>query len=51
MIQYNWAVWQNCRLVGYVVAYSETEATRKAQSQFGGNFFLERITLTTISPT
>lgn len=43
MILYNWAVWKNCRLVGYVVAYSEMEATQKAQAKFGSHFFLERI--------
>jgi hypothetical protein len=51
MIQYNWAVWKNCRLVGYVVAYSEMEAIRKAESQFGKSFFLERIPMTNFSHT
>jgi len=37
-----WAVWRRCRLVGYVNAYSEWEAQRKAQNQFGSEIFIVR---------
>lgn len=40
--RYNWAVWKNCRLIGYVTAYSEWEAVNKARERFGGSFFVER---------
>jgi len=42
MIEYTWMVWQNNRLVGYVVAYSEWEAYAKASKKFGSNFYIER---------
>lgn len=45
MIEYNWAVWKNCRLAGYVRAYSEIEALRKAKEKFGDNLFIERMIL------
>lgn len=31
---YNWEVWKNHKLVGFVIANSEWEATAKAKSQF-----------------
>ena len=37
-----WAVWKRCRLVGYVKAYSEWEAQRKAEDQFGKEIFIVR---------
>lgn len=37
---YNWAVWKNCRLVGYVTAYGEWDAMREAKLKFGDDIFL-----------
>ena len=42
MIEYTWMVWQNNRLVGYVMAFSEWEAYRKAADMFGSHFYIER---------
>lgn len=42
MIEYTWMVWQNNRLVGYVLAYSEWEAYAKAAKMFGSYFYIER---------
>jgi hypothetical protein len=42
MNEYLWAVWKDCRLVGYVKAYSEYSATQKAEKEYGSRFFLER---------
>lgn len=42
MKMYNWAVWKNCRLVGYVAAYGEWDALRAAKIKYGDNIFLER---------
>lgn len=45
MKMYNWAVIQDCRLVGYVRAYSEWDAVRMAEKRFGDRFFVERVYL------
>ncbi len=42
MQMYSWAVWKNCRMVGYVEAYSEYDANLKATRQYGRDIFLER---------
>jgi hypothetical protein len=42
MTEYTWMVWQNNRLVGYVLAYSEWEAYAKAAKMFGSYFYIER---------
>lgn len=42
MTEYLWAVWKDCRLVGYVRAYSEYSATTKAEAEYGKRIFLER---------
>lgn len=42
MIKYNWAVIKNCRIVGYVAAYSMYDANMMATKQFGNNIFIER---------
>jgi hypothetical protein len=42
MNEYLWAVWKECRLVGYVKAYSEHSAIIKAENQYGKRIFLER---------
>lgn len=39
---YTWAVWKECRLVGYVKAYSEYSAIQQAAKEYGSRFFLER---------
>lgn len=51
MILYNWAVYKNCRIVGYVSAYSEYEATVKAHTKYGRNIFLQRSCSAVVSPT
>jgi hypothetical protein len=51
MILYNWAVYKNCRIVGYVAAYSEYEATLKANAKYGRDIFLQRSCQTVSSPT
>lgn len=45
MKPYNWAVVKDCKLVGYVVSYSEREAMRLATEKFGGRLFVERVYL------
>jgi hypothetical protein len=42
MTMYTWAVWKNCRLVGYVSAYGEWDALRSANMRFGEQVFLVR---------
>jgi hypothetical protein len=42
ILSYNWAVWKNCRVVGYIRSPSEMDAMRKAQEKFGQNIFIER---------
>jgi hypothetical protein len=42
MTEYTWMVWQNNRLVGYIVAISEWQAYAKAAKMFGSNFYVER---------
>jgi hypothetical protein len=42
MREYTWMVWQNNRLVGYIVAYSEWEAYARASKQYGSHFYIER---------
>lgn len=45
MTLYTWAVIQDCRLVGYVRAYSEWDAVRMAEKKYGSRFFVERVYL------
>ena len=40
--EYSWRVFQHNRFVGYVVAYSETDAYRKAKEQYGNYVLVER---------
>lgn len=40
---YSWRVFANNRFAGYVVAFSEYDAVRKAQEKFGKNIWIERI--------
>lgn len=42
MNEYLWAVWKECRLVGYVKAYSEFSAWERAEKEYGKRIFLER---------
>ena len=42
MVEYQWMVWKDCRLVGYVLAYSEYEALTKAKDSYGERLFVER---------
>ncbi len=42
MKPYTWMVWQNNRLVGYVVAYSAWDAYAKAAKEYGSHFYIER---------
>lgn len=42
MNEYLWIVWKECRLVGYVKAYSEYSAMEKAEKEYGKRIFLER---------
>ena len=51
MILYNWAVYKQCRIVGYVAAYSEYEATLKATTKYGRDIFLQRSCAAVVSPT
>lgn len=41
--RYEWVVWKNCRMAGYVSAYGEWEALRKAKEKFGEGLFVERV--------
>ena len=51
MILYNWAVYKNCRIVGYVAAYSEYEAVLKANTKYGKDIFLRRSCQPVVSPS
>lgn len=42
MVEYTWAVWKDCRLVGYIKAFGEIEALRKANELYGSRVFVER---------
>lgn len=42
---YTWAVVQDCRIVGYVKAYSEWDAMRFASMKYGERLFVERTLL------
>lgn len=42
---YTWAVVQDCRIVGYVRAYSEWDAVRMAEQKYGNRLFVERVYL------
>ena len=42
MIEYTWAVWKDCRLVGYVKAFGEWDAMKKATQNYGDRLFVER---------
>ena len=46
---YTWIVWKNCRIVGYVVSCSETDAFRKATEKFGKNLWVERTFATSLA--
>ena len=50
MKMYSWAVWKNCRIVGYVEAYSEYDANIKAVNKYGRDIFLER-SIVSANPT
>jgi len=45
MTMYTWAVIQDCRLVGYIRAYSEWDAIRMAETKYGSRLFVERVYL------
>jgi hypothetical protein len=49
MIEYTWRVVKNNRFVGYVLAFSETEAIRKANDKFGSNIWVERLLMSRVS--
>ena len=38
-----WAVWKRCRLQGYVEAYGQWDALKKAEEKFGKDIFLVRM--------
>jgi hypothetical protein len=42
MNHYVWIVWKDCRLAGYIKAYSEREAVLKSKEKFGERTFVER---------
>ena len=42
ILPYNWAVYKNCKIVGYVKSPSEIDAIRKAKEKFGNDIFIER---------
>lgn len=42
---YTWAVIKDCRIVGYVRAYSEWDAMSFANRSYGDRLFVERIYL------
>jgi hypothetical protein len=42
---YTWAVVQDCRIVGYVRAYSEWDAMKFAEMKYGSRLFVERVYL------
>ena len=39
---YTWAVMQDCRIVGYIRAYSEWDAIKMAEKKYGSRLFVER---------
>ena len=39
---YTWAVVKDCRIVGYVKAYSEWDALKMANMKYGQQLFVER---------
>ena len=39
---YTWAVVKECRIVGYVKAYSEWDAIKMAEKKYGSRLFVER---------
>jgi hypothetical protein len=39
---YTWAVVKDCRIVGYVRAYSEWDALSAAKRKYGEHLFVER---------
>lgn len=45
MTHYVWMVWKDCRLAGYIKAYSEREALAKSKEKFGERLFIERMLL------
>ena len=45
MTMYTWSVIQDCRLVGYVRAYSEWDALKLAEQKYGARLFVERVYL------
>lgn len=49
MSPYTWMVWKDCRLVGYVTAYSERDAWIKAKDKYGDRLFVERYPLQMVS--
>lgn len=40
---YMWSVWKRCKHAGYVTAYGEWEATRKAEENYGKETFIVRV--------
>jgi hypothetical protein len=40
---YSWRVFCNNRFAGYIVAFSQIDAMRKAQAKFGNNIWIERL--------
>lgn len=42
---YTWAVVKECRIVGYVRAYSEWDAMKMAETKYGSRLFVERVYL------
>jgi len=40
---YSWRVFSNNRFAGYVIAFSEYDAYRKAQEKFGQYIWIERV--------
>jgi hypothetical protein len=51
MLEYIWAVWKNCRLVGYIRAFSEWDALSKAKNSYGDYLFVERLKTAAASHT
>ncbi len=45
MEQFTWRVILNCRCVGYVVSFSATGASQKAEEKFGRNVWVERLSV------
>jgi hypothetical protein len=40
---YSWRVFQNNRFIGYVVAFTMTDANRRATEKYGKNIRIEKI--------